>query len=226
MVDKVLVHLDSVFIGSKVYPIFVSLDDSITLLEEDNVRNYLVCPCSVKRIVRQTDSAEEVGSLRDILSDRRVLFIKSTRACDESDHTTGANLIEGFRKEIVVNEEVVLVVLLVKELEIIERHVTDCHVKEAIGEMSFLISVDGDTVLLIELPCNSTRKAIKLNAVHLGIYTLGDKTHKVTDTARWLKHVSSLKSHILKSVIHRLDNNGRRIKSRQSRFFGGFIFFG
>ena len=183
VVDKVLVHLDSVFIGSKVYPILVSLDNSISLLEEDNIRHDLVRACSVKGIVGQTDSTEEVGSLRDILSDRRVLFVKSTRACDESDHTTGANLIQGFRKEIVVNEEVVLVVLLVKELEIIERHVTDCHIKEAIGEMSFLISVDGDTVLLIELPCNSTRKAIKLNTVHLGIHTLGNKTHKVTDTA-------------------------------------------
>ena len=73
--------------------------------------------------------------------------------------------------------------IIAKELEIIERHVTDCNIKEAIGEMSFLISVDGDTILLIELPCNSTRKAIKLNTVHLGIHTLWDKTHKVTDTA-------------------------------------------
>ena len=183
VVDKVLVHLDSVFIGSKVYPILVSLDNSISLLEEDNIRHDLVRACSVKGIVGQTDSTEEVGSLRDILSDRRVLFVKSTRACDESDHTTGANLIQGFRKEIVVNEEVVLVVLLVKELEIVERNVAHSHIKEAVREMSFLISVDGDTVLLIELPCNSTRKAVKLNTVHLGIHTLGDKTHKVTDTA-------------------------------------------
>ena len=224
IVDKVLVHSDAILIDTEVYPIFVSLNDSVSLLEEDNIRDYHLCPCSVKGIVGQADSTEEVGSLRDILSDRWILFIKSTAACDERDHTTGANLIQGFRKEIVVNEEVVLVVFLVKQLEIIERHVTDCHVKETIGKMRFLISVDGDTVLLIELPCNSSRKAIKLDTVHLCIHTLGEKSHKVTDTARGFKNVTTLEAHIFKSVIHRLDNRGRRVKSRQRRFVGGFVF--
>ena len=225
IVDKVLVHSDAVLIDTEVYPILLSLYDSVSFLEKNNIRHNLVRSCAIKGIVGQTDSTEEVGSLRDILSDRRVLFIKSTRTGNECNDTTGANLIQGFRKEIVVNKEVVLVVLLIKELEIIERYITDCHVKEAIGKMSFLISVDGNAVLLIELPCNSTRNAVKLNTIHLGVHTLGKKSHKVTYTARGFKNVTTFKSHIFKSVIHRPNNRGRRVKSRQRRFVGGFVFF-
>ena len=40
IVDKVLVHSDAVFIDTEVYPIFVSLNDSVSLLDEDNIRDW------------------------------------------------------------------------------------------------------------------------------------------------------------------------------------------
>ena len=115
-----------------------------------------------------------------------------------------------------MNKEVVLIILLIHDLEVTERHVTDCHIEEAIGEMCLFISANRYSVFLIELSCNSARKTIKLYAVNLAIlHTLGEHTHKVARAARGFKQISALESHLFKSIVHCSNNHGRSIKCRQ-----------
>ena len=75
IIHEIGVHLDAVFIGSKVYPFGFNVDQPVTLLEEDNIRSDLRTGSSLKGIVRQTDCSEKVSSLRDILTDSRVLLV-------------------------------------------------------------------------------------------------------------------------------------------------------
>ena len=206
-------------------PIGICLNKTVSLLKEDNIRHDPRTR-TAEGIVGQTDSTEKIGSLRNILSHIGIFFIKRSAACNKRNHTAGTNFIYGFRKEIVMNKKVIFIIFFIKHLKLLKRHIADCHVKKAVGKLCVLISVNRNAVFLIKLTCDSSRKAVKLNTVHLGIHTLGYKTHKIADTARGFKNIATLESHILKRPIHRLDDNRRRIKSRQGRFLGGCIFFG
>ena len=60
-----------------------------------------------------------------------------------------------------------LVILLIHDLELTERNVTYRNIKEAVGKVRLFVSVNGYSVFLIELLCNSARKTVKLYAVYL-----------------------------------------------------------
>ena len=75
MIDKVAVHLDTVFIGIQVYPIRFNVNDTVTLLENQNIGYDLCSGVSLKGVVRQTDRAEKLRALGDILSDGRTFFV-------------------------------------------------------------------------------------------------------------------------------------------------------
>ena len=77
IIHEILVHGDAVFVFAEVYPIGFGFNHSVSLLEEDDIRND-ISPCTPEGIVRQTDCAEKLGPLCDILSYRRVLLIQST----------------------------------------------------------------------------------------------------------------------------------------------------
>ena len=109
-----------------------------------------------------------------------------------------------------------LVILLIHDLELTERHVTYRNIKEAIGKVRLFVPVNGYSVFLIELPCNSTRKAVKLYAVDLALaHTVGEHTHKVARTAGGFKDIAALQAHLFKSFIHCSDYDGRSVERGQ-----------
>ena len=75
IIHEIGVHLDAVFIGCKVYPFGFNINQPVTLLEEDNIRSDFCTGSGLEGIIRQTDCSEKVSSLRDILTDSRVLLI-------------------------------------------------------------------------------------------------------------------------------------------------------
>ena len=77
IIHEILVHGNAVFVFAEVYPIGFGFNHSVSLLEEDDIRND-ISPGTPEGIVRQTDCAEKLSPLCDILSYRRVLFIQST----------------------------------------------------------------------------------------------------------------------------------------------------
>ena len=78
VVHKIGVHPDAIGVGGQMHPIGLNIHQSVTLLEEDNVRCDLCAGSGLEGIIRQPDSAEEVRSLRDILSDIGVFLIQRT----------------------------------------------------------------------------------------------------------------------------------------------------
>ena len=75
---KIGVHLDAVLIGGQVHPFWFNVDQPVTLLEEEDVRCDLRTGSGLEGIIRQPDSAEQVGSLRDILSNIGIFLIQRT----------------------------------------------------------------------------------------------------------------------------------------------------
>ena len=111
-----------------------------------------------------------------------------------------------------------LIVALIRHFELTERHIADCGIKEAVGEIGILKALHGNAVFLIQLLCNPSRNAVKLNTVKFCItHTVGYKPHKVTDAAGGFKNIAAFEVHISKRFVYRLNNNGRRVKGCQCR---------
>ena len=149
MLNKVPVHQDTVFICAELYPIRLYIHNAVTLLQNKNVRNDFRPGISLKGVVRQTDSAKQVSSLSNILSDSGVFLIHRSLAGDESHYAARTELVQGFGEEVVVDEELVLVVTLVRDFEIPEGYIPHNGIKEAVGEVGFLKALCGDRGLLI-----------------------------------------------------------------------------
>ena len=76
--DKISVHRNTVFVCIKVYPVWLYIHHSVTLLQDKNIaRNLRACVC-LKSVVRQTDSSEQLGSLGNILAYLWTCFIHRT----------------------------------------------------------------------------------------------------------------------------------------------------
>ena len=123
-----------------------------------------------------------------------------------------------------MNEEVVPVIPLILHLELPERDIADCDIKETVRVCGVFKSRDRDILLLIQLLRDTTGDAVKLHTVKAGFaHTLRHKSHKVSDAAGRFQNVAAGKAHIFKCFVDCLDDDGRRIKSRQSGFSGGGI---
>ena len=78
VVHKIGVHPDAIGVGGQMHPIGLNIHQSVTLLEEDNVRCDLCAGSGLEGVVRQPDRTEQVGSLGNILSDIGVFLIQRT----------------------------------------------------------------------------------------------------------------------------------------------------
>ena len=76
VIHKIGVHPDSIGVGGQMHPIGLNIHQSVTLLEKDNVRCDLCAGSGLEGIIWQPDSAEQVSSLCDILSNIGVFLIQ------------------------------------------------------------------------------------------------------------------------------------------------------
>ena len=132
MLNKVAVHQDTVFIRAELYPIQLYIHNAVTLLQNENVRHDLCSGIALEGVIRQTDSADEISSLGNILADSGVFLVHRAFACDQCHHAARTELVQGLCEEIIVNQKVVLVVPLVCHLEISKRHIADDTIKKAV----------------------------------------------------------------------------------------------
>ena len=224
MLDKILVHLNAVFVFSEVAPIGIALYHAVALLQKYNIRDCFRSRRRLKGRIRQADCAEKVCTGGDIPSDGRVLLIQRPLARNKGNDTSGTHLVKRFGEKIIVNEEVVPVIPLILHLELPERDIADCDIKETVRVCGVFKSRDQDILPLIQLLCDTTGDAVKLHTVKAGFaHALRHKSHKVSDAAGRFQNVAAGKAHVFKCFVDRLDDDGRRVKSRQSGFSGGGI---
>ena len=226
VINKVLIHLQPVGIHAQMDPIGLVDGEGIPLLEEENVGSDVGAGCILECVVGQADRPQKVSPLRHILAERGVVLVQRTLTGDKGDDTSGPHLVQGLGKEVVVNEEIVLIIPLVHELEVAEGNITDGNIKKAVREVCVFKPLNSDRGLLIELLGDTPTDTVQLNAIDLGVGKgLRPHTHKVTDAARGLQQIAPLEADLLQSLIHGSDDLRRRVESGQRRFSGGVILY-
>ena len=226
MLNKVAVHADAIGVNIQMHPVRLNVCHAVTLLQEDNVAGHFRTGVLFEGIVRQADGTDQVSPLRQIFADGPILLVHGTLAGDEGHHAAGTNLIQGLTEKVVMDQPVVLIVPLVRQLEVAKGDIADGHIEEAVRNIHFLITADCNVAVLIQLLGDASADGIQLHAIESAVCHAGrDHAQEVTHTAGRLQNIAGAEAHLLQRPVHTADDDGRCIKSRQAAFPGGCVFF-
>ena len=92
--DKVLIDGNAVIVNAYIDPTVLCLfNDFISFLKEQNVCRYFRSCARLKRIVRQTNCAQQLCTVSDILSYIAVLFVQCSFGRNSRNNSARSNLI-------------------------------------------------------------------------------------------------------------------------------------
>ena len=128
---------------------------TVTLLQKQDVSNHARVGIALKRIVRQTNCADQIGTVGKVLTDRGILLIHRTAGRYHRYHTARTHKVKTFRNKIIVDEKIVAVIPLVRYFVIAERYVAHNTVKEAVRELHCFKALHRNLVFLVQLLCNA-----------------------------------------------------------------------
>ena len=226
VVHEILVHLVTVGVGVQMDPCRLNVHHAVPLLKEDDVGSNFRAGSTLKGVVGQANGTQQVCPLRDILSHGGIFLVHGALGSDKCNDTARTNLVQGSGKEVVVDQEIVLVILLVRDFELTERNITDSRIKEAVGQFRLFKSLHRNRRFLIKLLGDASGNAVQFHTVQLRLtHTVGEHTKEVTDTAGGFQNVALSEVHALQRLIHGTNDHRRRVKCRQGGFPGGCIFF-
>ena len=106
VVDKIPVDGKSVLRLSGLSPFRHDVQRAVPLLEEDDVRYHLGTGILFERVIRQTDSSQQLSTLGKIAAHGGILGIHGIAGGHKSYHTAGTHLIQCFGEKVVVNTKV------------------------------------------------------------------------------------------------------------------------
>lgn len=125
-----------------------------SVLEEDDVRYHLGTGILFERVIRQTNSSQQLSTLSKIPAHGGILGVHSIAGGYKSHHAAGTHLVQCFGEKVVVNTEIQLVVGFVIDLILTERYIADGKVKE-VTPIGGLKAAYCDVRLGIELLCDA-----------------------------------------------------------------------
>ena len=224
VVDKIPVDGKPVLRLSGLGPFRHDVQRAVPLLEEDDVRYHLGTGILFERVIRQTDSSQQLGTLGKIPAHGGILGVHGISRGHKSYHTAGTHLIQCFGKKIVMNTEIQLVIGFISNLILAERHITNGKVIE-ISPVGGLKPGHGDVGLGVELLCNPSTDGIQLHAVQTAVsHFLRQHTKEIAHTHRRLQNISGLKSHTVHRFIDGLNDRRAGVMGVEGRASGGGIF--
>ena len=224
VVDKIPVDGKSVLRLSGLSPFRHDVQRAVPLLEEDDVRYHLGTGILFERVIRQTDSSQQLSTLGKIAAHGGILGVHGISGGHKSYHAAGTHLIQCFGKKIVMNTEIQLVVGFVVDLILTERHIADGKVKE-VTPVGGLKAAYCDVRLGIELLCDVPGNRVQLHAVQTAVsHFLRQHTKEIAHTHRRLQNISGLKSHTVHRFIDGLNDRRAGIMGVEGRASGGGIF--
>ena len=105
----------------------------VTLFQNENVRDDARAGVLRESRVRQSDCAEKVRAVREVLSEVVLVAVHCEPACDEHDEAAGADLVKRFGEEVIVDSaRDIAGIALVRNSEIPKRNIRDRHVVEIV----------------------------------------------------------------------------------------------
>ena len=215
MIDKIAVDRNPVRVYSQMYPVRLDINHAIPLLQENDIGSDRSVRVRAESRIRQTNSAQQFSPLGDVLANLRVLLVHGALGGNESNHTTGAYLVKRFGKEIVMDQEVIAVKSLIRNLIGTEGHITDSDIEEVLPVRGFK-SGNRDVRFGIEQACDPAGHAVQFHTVQMTVlHGFGQHTEEVTDTAGGLQDIPGTEAHLFQRLIHRPDHDRRSIVSVQ-----------
>ena len=224
IIHKIAVHLDSVIIGGKMYPLRLYIYHAVPFLQEQNIRYDFRTSRSLERIVGQTDRAQQFCPLCNVLPYIGSAFVHGKTGGHKGDDAARTNLVQRFGNEVFMDGQVQTVISFVRHFELTKRYIADRCIKEVIWEDGFLIPLHRDTAALIELSGNAAGKIVQLHAVQPAVcHILRQHTEKIAHAAGWFQKIALRKAHLLKHGVDPADDHGRGVERCQRRFSGSSV---
>ena len=140
MGDEITVHRKPVCDFAKMYPLRLGFRRRFPLLQEQDIRRDLCTCIGLERIIGQADRAEQVCFLRKQTAYMLVLLIQCAFGRDKGNDAVRLYFIQCFHKEIVVDQQIILVVPLVMQFIVPKWDVADSEVKGVVRKGGILKS--------------------------------------------------------------------------------------
>ena len=106
-------------------PLRHDVQRTVTLLQEDDVRNDLGTGVLFESVIGQTDGPQQLGALGQIPAHGRILGVHRVSRGHKSHHAAGTHLVQRLGEKVVVDAEIQLVVGFVPNLILAERYIAD-----------------------------------------------------------------------------------------------------
>ena len=164
VVHEILVDGKAVLGLAELHPVRLMVDGAVTLLQKDNVADNICASIGTERIVRQTDGTQQIGTFCHVLAGGAVLAVHGVAAGNKGNNAARSHLVDGFRKEIIVDAKTKFVVRLVVDLVLTKWHVTHRQIVE-ITTVGGLKARHGNVSLRIQFFRNTPGDAVQLHAV-------------------------------------------------------------
>ena len=224
VVDKIPVDGKAVLRLSGLGPLWCNVQRTVTLLQENDVRNDLCTSVFLESVIGQTDGSQQLGTLSKIAAHGGILGVHRIAAGDKGHHAAGTHLVECFGKKVVVDAKIQLVIGFISNLILTERHITNGKVIE-ISPVGGLKPGHSDVGLGVELFCNPSADGIQLHAIQTAVsHFLRQHTKEIAHTHRRLQNISGLKSHTVHRFIDGLNDRRAGVMGVEGRASGGGIF--
>jgi len=123
-VYKIAVESKSILSLPQLHPCGLDIRGAVTLLQKDNVADNIRTSVSTERIIRQTDSPQQVSTFRHVLAGTAVFAVHRETAGHESNHAARSDLVDSLGEKVVVDRKTQFVVRLVVDFVLTERDIT------------------------------------------------------------------------------------------------------
>ena len=155
MLCKILVDGVAFRCFTEIYPVSPLHRCTVTLLQEQNVSNHAGIGIALERIVRQSNRTYQIGAVGKVLTDRGILLIHRTAGRYHRHHASRTHKVKALGDKIIVDEEIVAVIPLIRHLVIAEGYVAHNTVKETVRELHGFKALHRNLVFLVQLLCNA-----------------------------------------------------------------------
>ena len=171
IIHEILIARNTVCRFAHMNPIGNLDSHCFSFLQKENIRSNFRSCVLLKNSIRKSDSSQQVTAFSKVSSCLFVQLVHSELACDKCNYSTRLHLVHRLCGKVIVYLEIMLIVGFIADTVISERNITYNNIKTVVIERGLLKAFNLDTLLWIELLCDSARNAVQLHTVKTGIVT-------------------------------------------------------
>ena len=207
MIQKVPVDRDAVLRLSDFQPLRLFRGKAVALLQDQEIRRDFRAGVFQERVVREPHGSQQLGPLRKVAPHRGIPLVHRPLAGEKGNQAARSHFIQRLGKEIVMDEEFILIVSFVRKLIFSERDVADGEVEKVVGELRLFKAGNGDIRARVEPLRDPSRNAVELHAVQPAFcHTLRHESEKVAGSAGRLQNIASAEAEPFQHPVDRPDN--------------------